>query len=111
MRKSFWRLRDEYAAQSSHLLPPLPSAEMSTLLSPCTQAGKSLPHQRSALQQLSNKKLLLSIVGSDGQVQYAAIAMPESYAVNKLIPPYLQNPLLIGDDSLALRRLPTAKLS
>jgi len=44
----------------------------------------------------------LSIVGLDGfgQEEYAAIAMPESYAVNGLIPPYFTNPLLIGDDEL-----------
>ena len=93
---------DEYA-----ILYLLTTTIMSLFRSPHSQGGNDVPHRNS-----SNNKLLLSIVGSDGQVQYAAIAIPESYAVNGLIPPYLTNPLLIGDYySLELHRPPTTKPS
>jgi hypothetical protein len=49
------------------------------------QDGKDAsPHQS------FKPKILLSMVGSDGQVEYSVTAMPESYVVNELIP------LLIG---------------
>lgn len=48
---------------------------MSLFRSPHSQDGNDVPHRNS-----SNNRLLLSMVGSDGQVQYAAIAIPESYA-------------------------------
>ena len=73
-------------ARGSYLL----TTTAMSLRIPQIQDGKDAsPHQS------LKAKILLSMVGSDGQVQYSVTAMPESYVVNKLIPPHSKRPLLI----------------